>query len=153
MLYRLLNENGNYVDNATGARRTLLVANNISAPEEELSNWLQFSNTQAAMQYYNVTFSPINAVEVTPRYTMSIPITAQASNRSLTKFQFNSRFTFEELIAITDTAKTDTVVAVLMNRFNIAETIDLDDTTVADGLGLLVLKGLLTEQRVSEILA
>ena len=72
--------------------------------------------------------------------------------RVLTKYAFNSRFTFEELVAITEAAKTDSQVAVLMNKFNIADDIDLTDPVVAYGLNLLVGKTLLTQIRMNEIL-
>ena len=72
--------------------------------------------------------------------------------RILTKYGFNSRFTFEELVAIQDAAKTDTAVAVLQTKFTIADEIDLDDPATVYGLSVLVAKGLLTEARAAEIM-
>ena len=98
----------------------------------EVGNIISMVNTQ---QYSNGT------------YVSYIP-----PKKILSKFEFNSKFTLEELVAITDAAKTDTTVAVLFNKFNIADEINLDDPTVSYGLSLLVGKSLLTQERMNTIL-
>lgn len=74
------------------------------------------------------------------------------SSRILTKYEFNSRFTLEELVAIEEASANDPVVAVLKNKFNIADNIDLDDISVQDGLSILVSKTLITSNRKNIIL-
>ena len=73
-------------------------------------------------------------------------------SRILTKYGFNSRFTVDELVAIQDAAKIDTLVLVLQTKFTIADEINLDEQATIDGLGALVVKGLLTEARMNEIM-
>ena len=73
-------------------------------------------------------------------------------SRILTKYGFNSRFTIDELVAIQDAAKTDSLVSVLNTKFTIADEINLDEQATIDGLGALVAKGLLTEARMNEIM-
>jgi hypothetical protein len=71
----------------------------------------------------------------------------------LTKFEFNSKFTMEELVNIENAATTDVLVKVLMNKFNIAEEIELRDPAVIYGVNTLVEKELLTAERAKEILS
>ena len=72
--------------------------------------------------------------------------------RILTKFEFNERFTFDELVAITDLAKTNSRIAVLKNKFEISQEINLDLPAVSQGLDLLIQAGVLKLDRKIEIL-
>lgn len=72
-------------------------------------------------------------------------------SKILTKYQFNSLFTFEELVAITSASKSDLEIEVLQKKFEIADEINLNEDIVATGLALLVSKGILTQERADEI--
>ena len=72
--------------------------------------------------------------------------------RILTKYGFNSRFTFEELVGIQETAKTEGPIAVLQMKFEIADEMDLDDPVISEGLDGLIAYGLLTAERKAEIM-
>lgn len=73
--------------------------------------------------------------------------------RIVSKFQFRSMFTIEEKAAMTEAAKTDSIVEVFMYDLSIADEVDLDDLSVAQGLGYATQIGLLTSERVTEILS
>ena len=70
----------------------------------------------------------------------------------LTKLQFQLRFTFEELVAIEETALSNSAVRVLQKQQEVAEYIDLSDENTILGLMYLNSINLLTESRVNEIL-
>ena len=73
--------------------------------------------------------------------------------RILSKYGFNKLFTMDELVALQVAAKTNDVVAVLQNKFNIADEINLDEIDVKEGLQYLVSVGILTANRLTEILS
>lgn len=62
------------------------------------------------------------------------------------------RFTFTELCALESAAQTIVQVKVLIGNLNVASFVDLTRSDTISGLGLLVSLGLLTSQRMSEIL-
>lgn len=72
--------------------------------------------------------------------------------RILSKYEFNERFTFDELVAITEAAKTNSRIAVFKNKFEISQEVNLDLPSVSQGLDLLVQAGLLKQDRKAEIL-
>lgn len=71
----------------------------------------------------------------------------------LTRFEFRSLFSFEELVAITTAAKIDVVIEVFMKSMEVAEEIDLTYSETANGLGYLVAQGFITQQKMDNILA
>lgn len=71
----------------------------------------------------------------------------------LTRLQFRSLFTFQELVAIETAAETDPVVRVLKDSHAIADHIDLADPRTVYGLRILRDKSLITDERLTEILA
>jgi hypothetical protein len=79
---------------------------------------------------------------------MSIP-----SVRTLTKLAYMNRFTDAELAAIYTAAKSNVQVEVWLDKFKIAEEINLDDTSTIAGVQALEAAGLLAKGRSAEILA
>jgi hypothetical protein len=69
----------------------------------------------------------------------------------MTSFAFAKRFTDAEYAAIVGSA--DPEVAYYVGQLKVATTVDLRHPLVADGLALLVSKGLLTSDRPTAILA
>jgi hypothetical protein len=74
-----------------------------------------------------------------------------AMSRALTKWAFRSRFTFEERMLLDNS--TNPAVVVLRNDLSSAEYVDLDDPAVLLGFDLLIMNGIITSNRKSEILA
>lgn len=68
----------------------------------------------------------------------------------LTKLEFLNRFTIQELAVME--ASTDPVVKVLQRQQELAEFIDLQDQKVLEGLMYLNTIGILTQDRISEIM-
>ena len=70
----------------------------------------------------------------------------------ITKLAMRQRFTFTDLCALESAAQTIVQVKVLIGNLNVASFVDLTRSDTISGLGLLVSLGLLTSQRMSEIL-
>lgn len=70
----------------------------------------------------------------------------------ITKLAFRYRMTDQEYVGILTAAKTDVEVAAWVETFNMVSQINLDDPRTKSGLDMMVSKGLLTEQRETEIL-
>jgi len=70
--------------------------------------------------------------------------------RTITKYEFLSRFTLEERVALRELTKTNTTVEDMMDLLKIAEDINLDE--VSAYFPLLVGLGTLTQERSDEIL-
>lgn len=70
----------------------------------------------------------------------------------ITKVAMITRFTDAEFVGILTAAKTDVEIEGWYARFNAASTINLDDQRTKDGIGLLVSKNLLTQERAVTIL-
>ena len=68
----------------------------------------------------------------------------------LTILEFRTRFTFAEKVAIK--SSTDAGVQVIQDDLMAAQEIDLENQDLIDGMGYLVLQGLITSVRVAEIL-
>jgi hypothetical protein len=68
----------------------------------------------------------------------------------VTKLAFMNKFTLQELGAIESSL--DPIVKVLQRQQAIAEFIDLSDPKTAEGIGYLVMIGILTSTRMNEIL-
>jgi hypothetical protein len=79
--------------------------------------------------------------------SMSIP-----SGRTLTKLKYMNRFTDAELAAIYTTAKSNVQVEVWLDKFKLAEEINLDDPSTIAGVQALEAAGLLAKGRSTEIL-
>jgi len=78
------------------------------------------------------------------------------TDRRVTKFRFQLRFTDAEAVAIDIASRGDTPEAALLRRnrelVSLAEWVDLDKPLVRDGVNGLVTFGLLTAERAAEIL-
>lgn len=70
----------------------------------------------------------------------------------LTKLAFMNRFTLDELAAIYTAAKTEVMVEVFLDKFKLAEHVDVTDAHTVAGLQTLAANGLLTAARVQELL-
>lgn len=68
----------------------------------------------------------------------------------ITKLTFLNRFTMSERMAIR--SSTDPIVLDIMNLLEIAEYVDVNDQNTMQGVGYLAMTGLLTNERVAEIL-
>jgi hypothetical protein len=73
-------------------------------------------------------------------------------NPVITKAAFRFRLTDAEYAGILTAAKTDVEVQAWVETFNMVTQIDLDNQRTIDGVGTLVVKGLLTQARADEIL-
>jgi hypothetical protein len=71
----------------------------------------------------------------------------------ITKVAFRFRMTDTEYVGVINAAKTDVEVAAWVETFNMVTRIDLDSQRTVDGLNVLVSKGLLTQERATEILS
>jgi len=69
----------------------------------------------------------------------------------LTKLQFSNRLTLQEHIAIE--TSTDPIVKVLDKQQQLAEFIDLEDQATQQGIGYLYNVGILTLERMNQILS
>jgi hypothetical protein len=81
------------------------------------------------------------------------PIVATPSVRTLTKLEYMNRFTDAELAAIYMAAKSNVQVEVWLDKFKLAEEINLDDPSTIAGVQALEAAGLLSTGRSAEILA
>lgn len=70
----------------------------------------------------------------------------------VTKTAFRFRLTDSEYVGILSVAKTDVEVQAWVETFNMVTQVNLDDPRTATGLEMMVTKGLLTEERKTEIL-
>jgi hypothetical protein len=72
---------------------------------------------------------------------------------AITKLALLNRMTDAEFIGIINAAKTDAEVELWKTRFDLSPTIDLNDgSRVVAGFPMLVSKGLLTQERATEII-
>ncbi len=71
----------------------------------------------------------------------------------LSLLDFMHRFTLQEEAAIRVAAKTDPIIEVLLSRLAAATTVRVSHPDIQSGIGYLVQKGLLSQERASTILA
>jgi len=71
----------------------------------------------------------------------------------LTRYEFRSLFTFNELIAITTASKTDVAIEVFMKSMEVAEQIDVRYVETCNGLAYLVANKFITQEKMDNILA
>jgi len=96
--------------------------------------------------YVSPGWSYIDGEFVDPRPPIIIP-------NIVTKVSFRFRMTDTEYVGILTAAKTDVEVQAWVETFNMVTRIDLDSQRTVDGLNVLVSKGLLTQERATEILS
>jgi hypothetical protein len=80
------------------------------------------------------------------------PIIESPKNSTLTKLQFNNRFTFDELVAIEVATETNPGVRVFKNQLFLTDYVDLTNTNTIDGINYLVSQSLITQERADIIL-
>lgn len=83
---------------------------------------------------------------------MSVIIDMTVELQIITKLAFRYRLTDAEYVGILSAAKTDVEVQAWVETFNMVTQVNLDDPRTATGLEMMVTKGLLTEERKTEIL-
>ena len=83
---------------------------------------------------------------------MSVIIDTRINLPIITKIEFRFRLTDAEYVGILSAAKTDVEVQAWVETFNMVTQVNLDDPRTATGLEMMVTKGLLTEERKTEIL-
>jgi len=83
---------------------------------------------------------------------MSVIIDMTVELPIITKLAFRYRLTDAEYVGILSAAKTDIEVQAWVETFNMVTQVNLDDPRTATGLEMMVTKGLLTEERKTEIL-
>lgn len=71
----------------------------------------------------------------------------------ISKLEFLRRFTLSERIAIRTKAKTDPIVEDFMDLLELSQVIGINDTDTINGLNYLSLLGILSTERIQEILA
>lgn len=76
---------------------------------------------------------------------------SEVEAKSITRLQFIERLAHDELIAIYTAAKENVSVEVFMDKLKLAEEVNLDDSNLKSGLTALVEAGILTQDRVDEI--
>jgi hypothetical protein len=81
------------------------------------------------------------------------PIVITPSVRTLTKLAYMNRFTDAELGGIYTAAKSNVQIEVWLDKFKLAEEINLDDSSTISGVQALEAAGLLAAGRSAEILA
>jgi hypothetical protein len=89
-----------------------------------------------------------------PFYRLAVgTIVAPPSIRTLTKLEYMNRFTDAELAGIYTAAKSVIQIEVWLDKFKLAEEINLDDSATIAGVQALEAAGLLATGRAAEILA
>ena len=73
-------------------------------------------------------------------------------NHEFTKLEFRQKFTLAELTAIYGAVETDTVVRIIMDDLQVSEFIDTEDIATQNGIGYLYQAGIITYERMLEIL-
>lgn len=79
-------------------------------------------------------------------------IIGSSVSRKITRLAMRQRFTFSELIALSNAAAAIPAVKVLMDNLSTATYIDLARSDTAGGVGLLVSLNLITAERANTIL-
>ena len=85
-------------------------------------------------------------------HTPVTTVTPTVVTRTITKLEYMNRFTDMELAMIYTVAKSSIAVEIWLDKFKLAQDINLDDQRTIDGLSAMVSGGLLTEPRMMEIL-
>lgn len=80
-------------------------------------------------------------------------VAPKAQPKSWTPLEFKEKFTFEERVALRELAKADPQAEDWLDLLNASTSVRSDDLRTTTGLNYVVLKGVLTGQRVLEILS
>jgi hypothetical protein len=96
--------------------------------------------------YVSPGWSYIDGEFVDPRPPITIP-------NIITKVSFRFRMTDTEYVGVLTAAKTDVEVQAWVETFNMVSQVNLSDERTVAGLNVLVSKGLLTQERATEILS
>jgi hypothetical protein len=103
-------------------------------------------NTIVASEEFVQTYYPNSYVLVGPEPAPPAPPPI------ITKISMLTRLTDEEYVGILVAAKVDIEVEAWKNKFDTTGTVNLEDSRTISGMNLLVYKGLLTQERATEIL-
>ena len=83
---------------------------------------------------------------------MAIDETNKNRTTILTKYQFISRLTVQERIAIFELENTNAMVKMWLEMFKICDEIDLSNEETIQGIGMLSQFGILAQERIAELL-
>ena len=83
----------------------------------------------------------------------SLAFIEKNKSRVLTRLAFMRRFTAQELASIYSIAKTNIQLEIWLDKFKLAEEINLDDVEIVEGLSSFEALGILVPGRAQEILA
>lgn len=114
------------------------------APLETDGEWICIDELEVKP---NAGWTYENGVFVVPPPPILLP-----EPNVVTKVAFRFRMTDSEYVGVLTAAKTDVEVAAWVETFNMVSSIDLDNQRTKDGVQNLVNKGLLTQERATEIL-
>lgn len=97
------------------------------------------------------TFEDFQTINVGDVVEGDVISSNNVKSHCLTKLQFSNRLTLQEHIAIE--TSTDPIVKVLDKQQQLAEFIDLEDQATQQGIGYLYNVGILTLERMNQILS
>jgi hypothetical protein len=96
----------------------------------------------------------IEATPVQPTWALPdiVPTVTNTSVREITKYMYMTRFTDSELATLYTVAKSVIQIEIWLEKFKLAEVINLDDPMTIAGLHALEASGLIAAGRAAEIL-
>ena len=101
-------------------------------------------------QYPGKTDAEVLQIVIDNQQKESTPVTV---SKVITRLQFMDLFTMNELAAVYTAAKTSVMIEVFLDKWKMAEFIDLRDPSTVAGVNGLADAGLITKERVPVILA
>ena len=109
--------------------------------------------TQVEGQIVKVREGSIPDLDKFEWHNGSLAFIEKKSSRFLTQEAFTRKLTSQEMRNIYQASKANIDVEIWLDRFKMAKEIDLDDSFLIDGLNGLALAGILSFERVQEILS
>ena len=101
-------------------------------------------------QYLGKTDAEVLQIVIDNQQKESTPVT---DSKVITRLQFMDLFTMNELAAVYTAAKSSVMIEVFLDKWKMAEFIDLRDPSTVAGVNGLADAGLITKERVPVILA
>jgi len=124
--------------------------------ENEVIGLVKLDDDSMLAQLGGMFAQMVDVTDVTPQPQLGWQFDGQnvvgtSAVKRITKLAMRSRFTFNELVAIT--SSTNPMIKVLMDNLSTASFIDLSRADTVQGVGLLMQLGLLTPERGAAILS
>jgi len=107
-------------------------------------------------EYLEITAEQYISVKLGSIYSKGIflsPEIAEPTTRLISKLEYMNRFTTAELASIYTAAKTEVLVEIWLEKFKLAQNIDLMDQRTIEGVHALEATGLIATGRAAAILA